>query len=247
MNSNPAAHSGERTNADGKPVRNRILLSIPPREFRAIRPYLEFVSLRHHAVLHEPTRRLLHAYFPNGGLISMVVATEDGRMVEAGVVGHEGVAGVPVAFDLPRCPLRQVVQISGDALRITAGGLQNVLKSTPQFQITLARYGILQGMHVAQTAACNRLHGVSQRLARWLLMAQDRVDSGTLPITHDFLATMLGTDRPSVTLAAGALQKKNAIRYMRGIVQVLNRKRLESSACECYRVIQQFNGDLRLK
>ncbi|MGH9814783.1 MAG: Crp/Fnr family transcriptional regulator, partial [Candidatus Acidiferrales bacterium] len=208
MNPDLAVHSGERTNAGGKPISNRILLSIPPREFRAIRRYLELVPLRHHSILHEPTRRLLHAYFPNSGLISMVVATEDGRMVEAGVVGHEGVAGVPVAFDLPRCPLRQVVQISGDALRITAGALLSVLKSTPQFQLTLARYGILQGMQVAQTAACNRLHDVSQRLARWLLMAQDRVDSGSLPITHDFLATMLGTDRPSVTLAAGALQKK---------------------------------------
>lgn len=134
MNSNLAAHSGERTNADGKPVRNRILLSIPPREFRAIRPYLEFLSLRHHSVLHEPTRRLLHAYFPNSGLISMVVATEDGRMVEAGVVGWEGVAGVPVAFDLPRCPLRQVVQISGDAFRVTAGALQNVLNPRRNFK-----------------------------------------------------------------------------------------------------------------
>ena len=102
-------------------------------------------------------------------------------------------------------------------------------------------------MQVAQTAACNRLHEVGQRLARWLLMAQDRVDTGTLPMTHDFLATMLGANRPSVSLAAGALQKNKVIRYSRGAVEIVNRKRLETFACECYQVIQQLNGDLGLK
>jgi CRP-like cAMP-binding protein len=102
-------------------------------------------------------------------------------------------------------------------------------------------------MQVAQTAACNRLHNIEQRLARWLLMTQDKVDSPSLPMTHDFLATMLGTDRPTVTLAAGVLQKKGIIEYTRGAVRVVNRKRLESSACECYEVVRNYGGEVGLK
>jgi CRP-like cAMP-binding protein len=102
-------------------------------------------------------------------------------------------------------------------------------------------------MQVAQTAACNRLHDIQQRLARWLLMTQDRVDLESMPITHDFLATMLGTDRPSVSTAAGVLQKKKLIEYSRGAVRIVNRKKLEGAACECYGVVQQYNGHLGLK
>jgi CRP-like cAMP-binding protein len=111
----------------------------------------------------------------------------------------------------------------------------------------LNRYAVVRGMQIAQTAACNRLHDIGQRLARWLLMTQDRVDSGSLPITHDFLATMLGTDRPTVSVAAGALQKKKLIEYVRGSVEIVNRKKLENSACECYGVIRQYDGELGLK
>jgi CRP-like cAMP-binding protein len=125
--------------------------------------------------------------------------------------------------------------------------LRTVLKSTPELQMMVSRYAVLHGLQVSQTAACNRLHDTEQRLARWLLMTQDRIDSGLLQITHDFLATMLGTDRPTVTLAACRLQKKRLIEYSRGSVKILNRKKLEISACECYGVVQQFNGDLGLK
>src|SRR6202022_1226997 len=111
----------------------------------------------------------------------------------------------------------------------------------------LNRYAIVQGMQVAQTAACNRLHDTKQRLARWLLMTQDRVDSESLPITHDFLATMLGTDRPTVSLAAGILQRKKLIKYTRGAVKIVNRKKLEDSACECYEATQRYNDELGLK
>ncbi len=111
----------------------------------------------------------------------------------------------------------------------------------------LNRYAAYHGLQVAQTAGCNRLHDIEQRLSRWLLLTQDRVGSGLLRITHDFLATMLGTDRPSVTLAAGLLQKKRIIEYTRGSVRILNRKKLERSACECYGIIQQFNSELALR
>ena len=127
------------------------------------------------------------------------------------------------------------------------GALHEILESRPGLQSILCRYAVIRGMQIAQTAACNRLHDVKQRLARWLLMAQDRVDSESLPITHDFLATMLGTERPSVSLAAGILQKEQTINYTRGAVKIVNRKKLEDCACECYRMIQQYNTELGLK
>jgi len=131
--------------------------------------------------------------------------------------------------------------------RIEVAALQSTLKSAPHLQLLLSHYAAIRGMQVAQTAACNRLHEIEQRLARWLLMTQDRVGSESLPITHDFLATMLGTDRPSVSFAAGVLQKKKLIKYTRGAVKIVNRKELEGSACECYGVIRRYDVELGLK
>jgi CRP-like cAMP-binding protein len=125
-----------------------------------------------------------------------------------------------------------------------AEALRESLRETPQLRHALERFSVVLGLQVAQTAGCNRLHGVEQRLARWLLMAQDRVKSPTLPITHDFLATMLGTDRTSVSLAAGVLQKAGVIEYGRGSVRILKRAELEGIACECHGVIQQYGGDM---
>ena len=239
--------AGERTNAAGKPVSNKILLSISDSEYNSIRPHLEYVRLPNHLVLHETGERLRFAYFPNRGLISLVVVMKDGKTAEAGVVGNEGFTGTPAAVGLNRGPLRAVVQVTGDGFRIKVPALQNTLESAPHLQMMLNRYAAIRGMQVAQTAACNRLHDIRQRLARWLLMTQDRVDSASLPITHDFLATMLGTDRPTVSLAAGVLQKRNLIEYVRGAVKIVNRKKLEDSACECYEVIRQFDGELGLR
>jgi CRP-like cAMP-binding protein len=239
--------AGERTNIEGKAVTNRILLSIPDDEYTAIRPHLEYLALERHNSLHEPNETPRFVYFPNTGLLSLVVVTEDGRTVEAGIVGKEGIAGLTSAVGLTRNPLREVVQIAGDGFKIGSVALQKALSSTQQLQILLSRYAVLHGLQVSQTAACNRLHGAAQRLARWLLMTQDRVDAGILEITHDFLATMLGTDRPSITVAASNLQSKQLIEYSRGAVKILNRKKLESFACECYGVVQQFNGELGLK
>jgi CRP-like cAMP-binding protein len=239
--------SGERTNAAGKPVSNIILRSTSDNDYSSLRPHLEYVNLPNHLVLHEAGGKLEFAYFPNRGLISLVVVMKDGKTAEAGIVGNEGFTGTPAAVGLSRSPLRAVVQITGDGFRIDVGALQNTLGSAPQLQLMLNRYAAVRGMQVAQTAACNRLHDIEQRLARWLLMTQDRVDSGSLPITHDFLATMLGTDRPTVSLAAGAFQRKGLIEYTRGAVKIVNRKKLEDSACECYRVIQQYDGEIGLK
>jgi len=239
--------SGERTNGEGKPVSNLILLSISDGEYDLLRPHLEYVNLPNHMVLQEAGGKLEFAYFPNRGLISLVVVMKDGRTAEAGVVGNEGFTGALAVVGLSRGPLRAVIQVSGDGFRVRVGALQNTLETTPHLRLLLNRYIAIRGMQIAQTAACNRLHGIEQRLARWLLMTQDRVDSGSLPITHDFLATMLGTDRPSVSLAAGVLQKKGFIEYTRGAVKIVNRKKLEASACECYGVIRQYDGELGLQ
>ena len=239
--------SGERTNTDGKPVSNIILLSISDGDYTSLRPHLEYVSLPNHRVLHEAGGRLEFAYFPNRGLMSLVVVMEDGQTAEAGIVGNEGFTGTPASVGLSRSPLRAIVQITGDGFRVEVGALQNTLESTPHLQLMLSRYAVVQGMQVAQTAGCNRLHDIQQRLSRWLLMTQDRVDSELLPITHDFLATMLGTDRSSVSLAAGVLQRKKLIEYTRGAVKIVNRNKLQDSACECYGITQQYNGELGLK
>jgi CRP-like cAMP-binding protein len=238
--------SGERTNAAGKPVSNVILLSIVDDDYTYIRPHLEYIELPNHLVIHEAGSKVEFAYFPNRGLISLVVEMKDGKTAEAGVVGKEGFTGIPAAVGLSRTPVQAIVQITGDGFRVAVGALQQTLESAPHLQLLLNRYAVLQGMQVAQTAACNRLHDLEQRLARWLLMTQDRLDSECLPITHDFLATMLGTNRSSVSLAAGALQREKSIEYTHGAVTIVNRKRLEESACECYGVMQQYNAQLGL-
>ena len=233
---------GERTNPTGKPVRNNLLLAIPDQEFRKIRSRLQFIDLPHHLTLHQPHQIVRFAHFPNAGLISLVVELKDGRTVEAGLLGNEGASGMPAVLGLSRSPLREIVQIAGDAFRVRVNALRELLPSTPILQATLNRYAAGLAMQVAQTAACNRLHKIEERLSRWLLIAQDRVNSGIVPITHDFLATMLGTDRPSVTVAAGMLQREGIIEYTRGSVRILNRKKLESFACECYALIKQYNN-----
>ena len=234
--------TGKRTDVTGKPIRNKILLAMTDVEFHVIRPQLEYLALPSQLSLHEPHQTHRFAYFPNEGLISLVVAMANGKTVEAGIVGNEGVAGLPAVVGLRRSPLREVMQIGGNGFRITIRDLKHMLDSysTPDLQRHLQRYTMMLGLQVAQTAACNRLHDIDRRLARWLLMAHDRVDSGTLRITHGFLATMLGTDRPSVSLAAGVFQRMNIIKYRRGAVKIVNRGALESHSCECYAVIQRY-------
>jgi CRP-like cAMP-binding protein len=239
--------ANERTNIDGKHVSNKVLLATPDSEYQLMRPDLTYVDLPNHLSLHEPTQNIEFVYFPNRGMVSQVVVTKDGRTVEVGVVGNEGYVGAGLAVGLSRSSVREIVQISGDGFRMMGNALERILRSAPQLQMILNRHWGLQGMQVAQTAACNRLHDIQQRLARWLLMTQDRVNLGVLPITHDFIATMMGTDRSTVSLAAAVLQKKGIIEYVRGAVKVVNRRKLQNSACECYAVIQQFEDDLGLR
>jgi len=242
-----SVQAGERTDVDGKPVKNRILLATADNEYELIRPDLRYIDLPGHLSLHEPKQNIEFVYFPNRGMVSQVVVTKDGRTVEVGVVGNEGCVGAGLAVGLSRSSIREVIQIPGDGSRMTANALERILRSAPQLRLILNRHAGIQGMQVAQTAACNRLHDIQQRLSRWLLMTQNRVDSGVLPITHDFIATMMGTDRATVSLAAGVLQKMGIIEYIRGAVKIVNRRKLEESACECYDVIQQLEKDLGLR
>jgi len=237
----------QRTNAEGKQVLNRILLATPDAEYELMRADLAHIDLPSHLSLHEPTQNIEFVYFPNRGMVSQVVVTKDGRTVEVGVVGKEGYVGAGLATGLSRSSVREVIQIAGDGFRMMGNALQRILQSAPQLQKILSRHTGLQGMQVAQTAACNRLHDIQQRLSRWLLMTQDRVDAGLLPITHDFIATMMGTDRSTVSLAASVMQKDGIIDYVRGAVKVVNRRKLEKSACECYSVIQQLEDELGLR
>jgi CRP-like cAMP-binding protein len=234
-----AAQAGERTNPTGKPVSNKVLLSVSDKEYGAIRPHLEYLSMPRQLSLYEPNNPLKFVYFPNAGMVSLVIETEDGRTVEVGEAGKDGFAGIPAAVGMRKSQVREIVQIAGDGFRVRADALQDVLKSSPQLHQILTRYAVSQGMQIAQTAACNRLHNIEQRFARWLLITQDRVDSPKLAITQDFLATMLGTDRPTVSLAAGILQKKGAIKWTRNAVQILSRAKLEKCACECYGAIRE--------
>jgi len=222
-------------------VRNRLLLSLPESEFLLLRPHLDFLTLAHLGILHEPNEILQSAYFLNSGLVSLMVETREGKTVEVGIVGSEGIVGLELTAGLTTSPLRQVVQIAGDGFSVKAWALESVLHSSPLLRETVSQYTVLQNLQVAQTAACNRLHNVEQRFARWLLTLQDKSNSDSLVITHDFLAAMLGTDRPSVSLAAGNFQRKQVIEYKRGVVKILNRRKLEKLACECYEVIQHLN------
>jgi len=235
-----------RMDSSGRLIGNKILLSIPGFEYQILRPKLEPVELPQRLALHEPHEKQNYAYFLNCGLASIIVAMNGGRGVEAGVVGCEGVVGTGLAVGLDHSPLRVIMQVEGDGVRVEADDFRAVLRDAPELNASISRYAVLQGMQIAQTAACNRLHDVRQRLARWLLMAQDRVDDKVIPLTQNFLATMLGTDRPSVTLAAGSLRKRRAIRYRRAAVEIVSRSRLEASACECYRVTRDLGRKLGL-
>ena len=234
--------SGILTDSTGRPVLNSILRSIPATEYNMLRGHLEFFDLPQQHILHEAGAKLEFAYFLNDGMASLVVLTSDGRSVEVAIVGKEGIVGTSLAVGLSRGPHRAVMQIAGSAVRVKSAILGDTLRSAPELRLIWNRYVLIQGLQVAQIAACNRLHEIEKRLARWLLMCQDRIDSEILLVTHEFLAQMLGTGRPSVSLAAGILQRRGLIENVRGAVTILNRPGLEAAACECYFAMQRFDA-----
>ena len=220
-------------------IGNLILRSLPRKESAQIVPLLELVRLKLHQILHETGESIRSVYFLNHGLGSVLTTQPDGKSVEVGLIGNEGFVGTPVIFGFKSSGLRVVTQGDGTAYRIETAALLRVLPQCPDLNRRLQRYSMMLGMQSTQLAACNRLHNVVERLARWLLMSHDRIGSKTLPLTQEFLGQMLGCRRASVTEAASILQKRGMIVYSRGSVTVQNRQKLEGAACHCYRVMEQ--------
>ena len=224
---------------DGNSITNQILPSLPRKECDFILSKLVFVSLRLYDLLQEAGQPIRYCYFPNTAMASILNVMNDGKSVEVGLAGSEGFVGIPLIAGFRTSVTRIVVQAEGTALRANADDLQSALRSCPKLLAALLRYSQEAMMEVTQIAACNRLHSVEERLARWLLMTQDRIGLQELPLTQEFLSQMLGTRRSSVSVAAETLQKAELIRYNRGHVSVVNREALENASCECYGVIRR--------
>jgi CRP-like cAMP-binding protein len=218
---------------------NQILKQLLLEEYERLSPYLEPVTLSRGDVLYYPQDPVSHVYFPNSGTVSVVATFADGGGVEVGVVGNEGVFGINVVLGSVTSPHEAIVQVPGDAMRATSDVLRREFKHGGQLQDLLLRYTQAFIVQIAQTAACNKAHPLDGRLARWLLMTCDRVPGRELELTHEFMATMLGTRRAGVTEAAGKLQDTGLIRYRRGHVTVLDRQGLEAATCECYSVVKR--------
>ena len=228
-----------RVDGDGNHIHNEILLNLPPKEREMLLPKLEFVRLNTHHVLHEPGDTLKSAYFPNNGLVSILSVFPDGKSVEVGLVGKEGFVGWPLVAGFRTAHTRAIVQIEGSVFRIGSEALVAILLDSPKLERRLQQFAQILAMQVTQIAACNRLHEVNERLARWLLMSADRIGSNSVPLTQELIAQMLGTRRSSVTVAAGTLQKAGLISHTRGDVQIADRQKLEEAACECYGIMQR--------
>jgi len=227
------------SDGDGKAITNKILLSLSSKECKEVVSKLEFVRLQLHQVIHEAGETVKSGYFVNTGLMSVLAVQPDGKSVEVGLIGKEGFVGLPLLVGYRTSPTRVVVQGDGTAYRCGDETLMLLLKQCPELERQLHRFGQRLAMQTTQIAACNRLHDVEERLARWILMSQDRIGSDDLPLTQEFLANMLGTRRSSVTVAAGTLQKAGLITHTRGSVSVLNRQKLEEAACDCYGIVQR--------
>jgi CRP-like cAMP-binding protein len=213
---------------------NRLLDALPPQSGERLHPHLEPVAL----VLAEPVQPAEHVYFPVAGLISVVATMADGASVEVGMIGREGMYSVSAILSDDTPFQRAMVQLPGSALRLRTRLLRQEMQADGALQKLLLRYTQATVSAVAQSAACNRLHLLEQRCARWLLSCHDCADADRFPMTHEFLAMMLGVRRPGVTLAARSLREDGLITYNHGSMTVLDRQGLEAAACECYRVIQ---------
>lgn len=217
---------------------NRILNAIPDEEYERLAPHLEFISAPHGQILYQTNQTIDYVYFPDKSMISLVSQMSDGGSVEVGIVGFEGMAGLPCVLGVERSPHETMVQIHDGAARMPAHLLREEFKRGGVLQEVLLRYTQSLLMLTAQVAACNRAHAVEERLSRWLLMSHDRCQCEDLPLTHEFLSMMLGTRRAGVTTAALALQAEGLIQYTRGHIQITNREGLVGYACECYKIIK---------
>jgi CRP-like cAMP-binding protein len=229
----------ERLGRELPETQNRLLAALPPSISMALRAAGEPVDLSLRHVLHDQGEASSHVFFPNRGVISMLTVLEDGSAVEIATVGREGMVDIASYLGIGSSSARWLVQVPGDALRVEVGLIRRLANENESLRSLLNSYLFAMFVLVAQTAACNRRHSIQQRCARWLLMTHDRVDTPQFPMTHEFLADMLGGRRPSVSIAMSQLQRAGLIRYRRGRILVLDRLGLETIACECYGVVKR--------
>jgi CRP-like cAMP-binding protein len=217
---------------------NRILASLSAADHRRILVSLEPVTLRRREPLYEPGEPVTHVFFPRTAVASIVTRMAEGGTIEVATIGNEGVVGLHVLFGNGNFPMDIFVQIPGEAARMDVRAFRRELASGGGLAVPVSRYAQALFVQVGQTAACNRVHSIEQRCARWLLMSHDRVLGDRISLTQEFLAEMLGVRRAGVTAAAGSLRKRKLIAYRRGEIRILDRKGLEHAACECYRFIR---------
>lgn len=215
---------------------NKLLAALPGREYQRLSARLEHVTLTLGEILYEPQRRMRYVYFPSGALVSLITLVKGPRALEIGLVGSEGMLGIPLALGIDDAPLRARVQETGAALRMASAHFRGEYEKRGVLHTTLNRYIHESFVQLTQSAACNRFHTVEGRLARRLLMTRDRTGTNQVHLTQELLGTMLGVLRVAVTHAAGALQRRKLIGYRRGEIDILDDLGLEAAACPCYRV-----------
>lgn len=219
--------------------RNRLLDALPEGVFAELEPHLERRMLDLRQIVAMPDEPYEYVWFPTSSIISVVNEMRDGSTVETGTIGSEGVAGLPALLDSVTSETKMFGQVPGEALRAPVAVMVELIERNRELRRLINRYSQAYLSQVAQGAACNRLHGIEQRCARWLLLTHDRVRSDSFSLKQEFLADMLGVRRAGVSVAASALQNAALIRYSRGVIQVLDREGLEAASCECYGVIRQ--------
>lgn len=220
-------------------IENQLLAVLPSEELERLKSQAEVVSLKKGDIICNAGDSVHHAYFINDGMLSLLSSTQSGSVIEVGMVGSEGMVGIPIVLGINTSPYEIMVQIEvSNALRVKAGQLMNEFNRGGRLHGVLLRYTHLVLTQVSQSAVCNRFHQTEERLARWLLVARDRARSDTFMLTHEIISHMLGTPRTGVTMAARILQQRGLITYSRGKITVLNRGGLENFSCECYEVIK---------
>jgi len=234
------AHSPQQ----GSTVRNHLLAALSPEILSPLLSKFSSVELPLRQVLHAAEAPIEAVYFPETGMVSLVAGLEEGGQGEVGVIGREGMVGLPLVMGVENAFVEAMVQLPGTALRMATGAFRRELDGNAPLKALLLRYNEAVHAQVSQTAACNGRHALEPRLARWLLMAHDRFDGDELPLTQEFLALMLCVHRPSVSVAAGILQRAGLLRYANGLIIVLDRAGLEAASCECYRVVQRRFANL---
>lgn len=223
--------------------RNRLLAALPAEDLARLSPRLERVEFEARHVLQSPDEPIPAIYFPEKGWVSMLSLLADGRSAEVGVVGPEGMVGLPLLLGSDRSGVEAMVQCPGPLLRMGAGAFRQAIEESTALRTVLLRYALAFQQQVTQTAACNGHHALDQRLARWLLMAHDRAGEDEFPMTQEFLAMMLCVHRPGVTVAARLFQQAGLIRYSGGRMVIADRDGLEAAACECYGAVRrQFDA-----